>query len=643
MQTITMQGIADLARVQRPVVTFWRSRYASSDHPFPAPVQSEASGAQLFDTEEVNRWLANTGLGNNPEAAVESPLFSDLIEKVQVDLDRVSQLLMLQHWHGSSLTELTPYDVVALVESREAAGLIDVPETLDALGDTALVGRVEQLTEAGFGGARALARVSAGLVSREGAWSGEALTAEAEGFLGQIIVEVCLAESSTVAPQGRGGLILACAMVDQLSESDQVMLSLGDAAQAGNEERLMRRRLAVRHASAIPSSSSEGPAPRLYLAMRQSASSAHEFCERVEDLLVTLTASDQLIVVGPASWMLDKTGAPARRRLFAPSPNYRAPLRYTASLPKGFSRFGGRRRLALWAFGRPEAGVTVVADHSTAEYDEAASIASDIAAALSGSTAVKSHAFVRSSVRESAAALTGDRLVAEVVQSTTVPGGERLAKIWELNDGLLADVEFTTSPGSANRVTFDGARRTLGRDLSGFKIATQVIGAHGPGKVAVVGLEELRDPDRIGTRGVDRLELERVAPRAVFTEPGDVIYATRQGNSAWVDERGGHLVLAPARVFRCLRPPAGEAQRTNTRTLTPAVVAADICAMTTADRRAWRFRATVSDDAETIEEFSTRLGARRRELREQLQRLEALEHELVNGLADGVLAIADTG
>ena len=75
MATITMQGIADLAGVKRPVVSMWRKRFADSGNPFPAPLDN----AKLkFDATEVGQWLRGTGHGNNPDAHLETLLHSFL-------------------------------------------------------------------------------------------------------------------------------------------------------------------------------------------------------------------------------------------------------------------------------------------------------------------------------------------------------------------------------------------------------------------------------------------------------------------------------------------------------------------------------------------------------------------------------------
>ncbi|NLQ21235.1 hypothetical protein HG244_10945, partial [Streptococcus pneumoniae] len=53
MATLSMQAIAQLAQVKRPVVSMWRTRFASGERPFPSPV---ANQPLLFDATEVGAW-----------------------------------------------------------------------------------------------------------------------------------------------------------------------------------------------------------------------------------------------------------------------------------------------------------------------------------------------------------------------------------------------------------------------------------------------------------------------------------------------------------------------------------------------------------------------------------------------------------
>src|SRR5699024_7170127 len=63
---ISLSGVARLARVQRPVVSMWRSRSQHSDAPFPDPISTVGS-RELFDAHVVADWLSATGRGNNPD------------------------------------------------------------------------------------------------------------------------------------------------------------------------------------------------------------------------------------------------------------------------------------------------------------------------------------------------------------------------------------------------------------------------------------------------------------------------------------------------------------------------------------------------------------------------------------------------
>ena len=66
--TLTLQDIADLARVRRPVVSMWRRRPMARGRflPFPEPIGS-AGGVEQFSRDDIVDWLERTGRGNNEE------------------------------------------------------------------------------------------------------------------------------------------------------------------------------------------------------------------------------------------------------------------------------------------------------------------------------------------------------------------------------------------------------------------------------------------------------------------------------------------------------------------------------------------------------------------------------------------------
>ncbi|MDJ0355463.1 hypothetical protein [Paenarthrobacter sp. PH39-S1] len=49
---MSLSDVAALARVQRPVVSMWRTRSAASAHPFPLPART-VRGRDVFDAAEV--------------------------------------------------------------------------------------------------------------------------------------------------------------------------------------------------------------------------------------------------------------------------------------------------------------------------------------------------------------------------------------------------------------------------------------------------------------------------------------------------------------------------------------------------------------------------------------------------------------
>jgi len=51
---VSMQGIADLAHVRRPVVSMWRRRFREGQDAFPKPTRGDRPGL-MFDASEVTR------------------------------------------------------------------------------------------------------------------------------------------------------------------------------------------------------------------------------------------------------------------------------------------------------------------------------------------------------------------------------------------------------------------------------------------------------------------------------------------------------------------------------------------------------------------------------------------------------------
>lgn len=645
MQTLTMQGIADLAQVRRPVVSVWRSRYpATSAAPFPSPASDDAL---RFDAAEVAAWLATTGRGNNPDAGLESPLHSDALRRLENDLDRASALLLVHHLHAELLTGSDPASIAAHIDDAQVGAVLDAEVLRSALSDGLLRTAVDELAEAAFTGGRVLDRLVDRFTGTDGPWASEALTAPARELLGTIVAELHHADPKPFVPVGSGGLMLAGLLAEHLHEGERPTVLRRPEAPASAADLVAWRHLAAHGFPVGVLDADPGAAGdvrgRLHLLLAQSAPK-HDLRVQIEQLLLELGPDDLLLVVGPAQLLTDRGGRHDRARLLAPSPGYAVPLRYVARLPGGLGRFGGRRRLALWVFGRPDSDRTVVGAHADAPLASAAcsAIAADVAASIGGPADVLAHAFKASSVRSTQWLVRQEQfIVAADPQVPILPGGDRLARVWGLHDALvgtspaddpLASVDLEAAAASPRSTVglSEATSRLAAHDLAGARIDDDLLGAPAPGSVVVIGPDEIRDPGTIGSRGIDRIVLEREAPRARLTVPGDVVYVAVGGPAALVDDDGGHVVLTPARILRCW----DGAQDVR---LLPSVVAADIAAQSGTDRHTWRLRAVPVEQARGLDALTSNLADRRRRLSDELRTLDDLERELVAGVADGTL------
>lgn len=633
MQTITMQGIADLAQVKRPVVSMWRTRFAHSEFPFPPPVEK---GPLLFDAAEVAQWLHETGHGNNAHPADEFALHSSAMQLLAQNLDDASALLLLQELSGELLQEVDPIDAVLALETHQVGSVLCPSAAMTSLGDDKLCAAVDELAEAAFSGSQVLDRLVEKFAEPCGPWANEALTSVGAELLGRVIAELQRVEPRTIVPAGPGGLAAVSELPRHAGETDRWTFEYRSAespAALAAWRRLAAHGLCVERRHDVSAHAKPSPPGVLYVLQWQNVSSGTQFFDRVEDMLIEMGGCDILVVVGPADLMTDRQGDRRRRKLLIPTESYVAPLRYVARLPKGLSKFGGRRRLALWVFGRATSSWTVAGSHSDSRIDVAAltAIAADVAAAISDSRDIHAHAFHSSTVLESSYLLRQPELVAPIATGISDSGDEQLARVWELDRGFLNDFDISATPARPAHISLAQATRELGRDLAGVRLPSEHLGSPQSGWAIVMGSDEVRDPTLVGRRGIDRLTLEEQVPRAQLTEPGDVVYVAAGGPAAVVDHHGGHVVAAPARIFRCRDAEADDRQ------LVPAVVAADIAAQRGSDRSTWRLRTVPAEVVPPLDVITQRIADRRRRLLDEMKNLDTFEAVLVDGLSAGSL------
>lgn len=650
-KTLTMQQVADLAGVQRPVVSNWRRRFVDAAAPFPAPV---GQSSMVFDAEEVGRWLEETGRGNNREALADAALYSTLMDTVAVRLADASALLLLHALSGSPLAESDPDDLLQLLAQADMDSVLSLVDASAALEDAELVAHIDALVEAGVTAARVLGRLTKGqevLGSRLGS---ETLTEKGDSLVASMVGAVAEDSDRVLVPWGPGGLRLLVRVAEGQPESrhpriaspgqvsDPVdMLLWRYLVALGCQLEALRKDTAVLVVGQWASVGPEG---------------TEDFFDALDQAIIGLESGSAALVVAPAPLLVDRLADSRHRRrvLGADSGGYLAPLRYVARLPAGLCRFGGRRRLAVWALGH---GEVLTAERQFTSYGEHSAhaltgaenraVAVDVVAALRGGSARRGHAFLRTAHRATDAVVARDALAFPITEDLFDHGGDALARVWERRDASdpqLLDGIRVEAAGVASDASLPWSAATTGvarlaRVIKGIRIPDSVW-AVGAGGIGVIGPEEVAGEAPLGARSVDLVALVEGAPRFRLTEPGDVVFTTttttttQKRPAAIIDAAGGNIVQAPARILRCLELQDGD------RRILPETAVRDIEQSRGSDLRSWRLRTVVVDDRDPWRTVAARAAERRAQLLSELEALDALTTELSDGLAAGTLRIA---
>lgn len=629
---LTMQAVADVANVRRPVVSVWRDRFKDSATPFPASIDD---ASLLFDAGEVGLWLQETGLGNNPDAHLETALHSALFTEAKGDPQTLSTLLLLGELSGNPTEDLDLHQASQIIESLNLEDVLPLRSVPAALMNKPACRTADALIEAAYSGSRALTHLFNS--AQKETSSGEIFTEAASQFLGCLFAKVHSSQRGVLVPLDLGGLLVNVALAGHLDESEALTLrplqspNLPTLPEGNSSlEPIAWRLLAAKGAQF------EQPSPPTfrqitYLSSWADAPNPSDFFTYLEELVQELSGPDVLFVIGPAEYMIDEGAALNRRSFLTPSVSYTERLRYSAELPRGLSRYQPRRRLALWAFGFPEGQWTVTASHAAMPTTTATAslMASDISAALTGH--FHTHAFYRSAIRASHQFLRSDRLSLPPDPGQAKDGGERLARIWELGGDFAQGLNLIADTENVSSVLFSVASKTLAYDLPGSRIPKEIIGSPTAGTAAVVGKPELEGNASIGSRAVDRLVLEETTPSAQPTLPGDVIYISQHPPTALVDHNGGSFVQTPARIFRCKKGDPGKAH------LHPEVVAADIKSSKNTPRKDWQLRTIQGGAASALDAIVTDLNKELSDLHRKLSDLSEMKTEVIHGIADGTL------
>lgn len=607
MNTLTLQDVADLAHVRRPVVSMWRKRpvVRGVRMPFPAAVEKVA-GIERFAPADVVEYLQRTGRGKNPEAHLDA---AAIAVPHGIDLEAAVVLLAWCALTGEALTgttgehrtmraaELDPDDTLLLREIRE----------LDPSAE--LLAYIDDLREASYGLPDAFARLETGRVSRE------------SGL--RDLTEAALELLSTI--------VTACAvhLGDQTTlRTDSSALSLRMAADAGvslvSPDRAIRRRAVI---TDVPLGH-PGGGPTLTVISAVGLGPA-EVLDVADEVVLDLPTGHVGIVIGPAEVLTDdlRGELQSRRAKVLRVENVVAALR----LPRGLWREAHRQSLAVWVcLGGADAKRPWIGDLGAAGEPGLESLAADIAGALEFAE------------RRAFRYLRQTELAKVRVSGPLVPRGAlapalRAAGSGGHLDAVHAATLVTSEPMDTLDVLVKSApgrlrvhHRSLG-ELCDEKIVEVLRGCRiraehsSPyGTVAVLPAEPFN------RMMLDPIDAEQHYPRAVRTEPGDVIFFESPRPRAWVDQRGGAMVAAPARILRVAKK-AEFGPRLLTAVINNAAAGSEW--------KTWALPSISREESRKVEMTLAGIERYRNELDRRVEAADALTSSLIAGVAAGAITL----
>lgn len=672
---ITLSDIAQLAQVQRPVVSMWRSRSRKSGMPFP-PAVAMHGRQELFDATAVTGWLAETGRGNNPHAADDAAAFAAPFgpDTRRTHFAGLTALLALR-----CLTDqpLAPLDAGHLLDCADELDPDDefLFSELEGLAGhlLPLAAYADLLTEAAYTAAAAFEQILADKFSTGPAVHARTmLSPETVELLASTAVE--LAAGSVNAPvftdDGGGDFLLSVA--DTLGESGEGVLCVG--TRSNDAARLARRRMQVHGRAnpnldivntAPPSGNSGAHAVRIaqFPSPASPLTDPVQVLTAIDEIALGMGPGDSAVVMAPAALLTDplhrtaqSREAEAVRSDVLRSDRVRAIVR----LPDKLLAAMPRQAQALWVLGAAHKDIniaerwTMVADLSAMELttDVRQDLVGDLAASIGSWDYVHAHSFRFSRlVRTRTLLASSGALTAAAVEGrphrAAAPQGAAAAKL-VVAEGLVGELGTELPPRLSFKLAAAGhaavAPLTIGEALKhgslgylpGHRIAAehleldQVGGSH----LRVIGVEELRGERSPGSRRIRQLLFASAYPNGRLTEPGDVIFATGAEGGAMVDGEGAAVVLYPARILRV--------NRKNPGGLLPQVLARDIRGVPPGHWRKWLLRRAAPEVRGGLQSALGEVAAERQRLAVRLQRLEELADGLVDGVVQGSFEVVES-
>lgn len=609
MSTLTLQDVADLAKVRRPVVSMWRNRptVRGVSMPFPEPV-AVVAGVARYSRVDVVDWLSRTGRGNNVDFSDDAPALCPPDEAV---LEDVITLLCWQVLTGEELSGTTLERRVRLATERDPDDTLLLHEIRKLRPSAAVLEYVDDLVEASFGAPDALARVESGRLKRTLATRD--LTPQAVELL-RAVTLACIGHLD------QDGLAL---------RTDGMPLTLevasGSDMYVVGDDRSVRRRAAIKGVpvgdTGARSSVSVSSVVGLDLG---------DALDRVDEAVLELSKGDVAVVLGAASALCDDLAGTLQRR--------RARILRVANLvlavrlPRGMWREAHRQSLAAWVcLGGANAQRPWIADLGAVDDVDLADLAADVAGALAQTD---DRAFRYARRTELTGVVAAGSLVPRGVRAPTLRSADSATHL----DRVHAATLTTTTPMAPLDVLVApslGRFRMRYRSLGELREQKHVIVKRGsridPADGTPDGTVVVLPSDTAGAIRLDPFHASRKYPRAARTDPGDVVFVEKPRPQAWVDVIGGALVASPAKIIR-LRDTAEFGPRVL------ATVINEICCAGS-EWPTWSLPVMARDEADRLEAALLDADRYEREARRRTEAARDLKRALIEGVAAGALTL----
>lgn len=609
MTTLTLQDVADLAKVQRPVVSMWRKRpmVRGVSMPFPAPVAT-VDGVPQFRRDDVVDWLTRTGRGNNSEHHYDARA---IVAPDDAGLEDVVTLLC---WHvltGQELTGTSGAELARSADEFDPEDSLLATEIRELLVSDGVLAYVDDLVEASHGPADALERAETGRLKRREQL--RELTDDAVELLR------CMVEAAAVYLEDDRVVLRA--------EGSSMALEVGEVCglDVVSDDRGLRRRAIIRGIHVR-----ETTASKCVSAMSLVGLDIADTLDAVEDAVLELPPGDVAVVVGSAAALSDELAGPLQ--------NTRAEalrvrnLVAAVRLPRGLWREAHRQSLAVWVcLGGAQAQQPWIADLGALEHIELTDVAADVAGALAQT---EDRAFRYARRTQLATILAGAAVVPRGVRAVRLRGHDEAEHVERVHRATLVtttpllslDVLVTPAPGRIH-LTHRSLHELHSANRLVLKRGRRIDVCHGSPEGTVRVLPE----DVVGELALDPLEAEAKYPRATRTEPGDVIFLEKPRPRAWVDRVGGAMVACPARIIRL----AESAE------VGPLVLATIIneTACPGSEWQTWSVPALPRAEAERLEAALAEADEYEQQASRRVEAARELKTALISGVAAGALTL----